>query len=1120
MRHARLAPKVIKERPAPPRRKRPMPRVQAYWRFAVRETCSVIAKIMSLITFAALFLLLLLDGSQVLLPKISDGLQAWATSHYGAPDVTIGSVEFSLGQGDVPAGLILNDVELSSGEVLVHLPQIKTSFLAMDGLQGQFKPKSIDISGGQLNFTRDGQNRVFVQSSPDAEPVLIMGNNAASDQFQLAEVLSGLTELDNIELLDDLSAVNLTGMTVSFEDKRSGRIWISTDASIRVSRDAGTLSGSMDASLVTADGPPMQLAVRVASEIATGKTELSTNFKNIPPADLATQVKVLDWMGVIEGRVTGHLVLSLDETARLQTMSGVLELGAGAVEPVPGQRIRFDGAKSYFSFDPDSDVFDVQEMVVDTSFGQLTTAGKVLVERDGTENSVAALVAQMDVTRLNVTAQEFLAHELSFDAGHVTSRVSFDPFRIDIGEAVLQNGDARIAVDGRVRPGVDTWDIALNAQVSTLSHAQALDLWPENFRPLLRGWLDRQIAQGQLDQMTAHLRTPEGKPKIALDFAFSDAEVSILSSLPSIKGGVGRGTLIDNTLTIIADKGFVEVDGAGNVDLAGTRFIVEDTRQRQAEAIAILEGTGSIPSMLRLVNYPPLGLLDLAGQKTDLADGRATAVAELRFRLKKDLKASDVAAAVTAQLSDVTSDNIVSGRHLSADTLTLVATNTDLSVYGDALMSEVPINFTYAQGFGPESSIPPTVKGTLPVTMANLARLGVELPKGSLDGTGSGRFQLDLRGEDPPRYAVTVGLGNTGLSVPELSWNKRPGADARIALSGILSDPVTVEKLDFSAPGLSANGKLILGATKLKQANFNRLKVGRWLDAPVVYKPYARGGASAAVTGGLIDLRHSPTLEDGGSGASSMTLTLSPNEVVVSDGITLTGFSGEITTKGGTRGRFRARVNGGAEITGVVQPGSAIFVQGRDGGQVLHDAGLFEHAKGGTLRVSLTPLASGVFDGRFSLQNTRAIDAPVLAELLSLVSIFGLIDRLNGPGIAFDNAQGWFTLSEDQMTITRARATGASMGVTLSGTYLLDTGRLNMEGVLSPLYFVNGIAGRIPGLGRILGGRPGEGVLGASFRVSGTADDPRTLINPLSLLTPGAAREIFSSRPALQPARN
>jgi hypothetical protein len=71
---------------------------------------------------------------------------------------------------------------------------------------------------------------------------------------------------------------------------------------------------------------------------------------------------------------------------------------------------------------------------------------------------------------------------------------------------------------------------------------------------------------------------------------------------------------------------------------------------------------------------------------------------------------------------------------------------------------------------------------------------------------------------------------------------------------------------------------------------------------------------------------------------------------------------------------------------------------------------------------------------------------------------------------------------------------------------------IDLVGVISPAYGVTGVLDSIPVLGNILSGGQGEGILAMTFAVKGPADDPKFTVNPLSLLTPGILRKVFSGR--------
>ena len=93
----------------------------------------------------------------------------------------------------------------------------------------------------------------------------------------------------------------------------------------------------------------------------------------------------------------------------------------------------------------------------------------------------------------------------------------------------------------------------------------------------------------------------------------------------------------------------------------------------------------------------------------------------------------------------------------------------------------------------------------------------------------------------------------------------------------------------------------------------------------------------------------------------------------------------------------------------------------------------------------------------------------------------------------------------EAVEITQGSAVGASLGISFAGLYQ-SGGRLDLQGVISPIYLVNG-------LGQIFS-RRGEGFFGFNYALTGSADAPRVSVNPLSVLTPGMFREIFRTGPA------
>ena len=126
---------------------------------------------------------------------------------------------------------------------------------------------------------------------------------------------------------------------------------------------------------------------------------------------------------------------------------------------------------------------------------------------------------------------------------------------------------------------------------------------------------------------------------------------------------------------------------------------------------------------------------------------------------------------------------------------------------------------------------------------------------------------------------------------------------------------------------------------------------------------------------------------------------------------------------------------------------------------------------------------------------------PILANLLSLTSFTGIIDTLEGKGVFFDKSYLEFEVINKNLEIKEAYGTGDSLGYTLEGS-INPEGFVSLSGNLVPAYMVNNIIRQIPVVGKVLTGKKGDGIFGASFKIKGQPDSLKTTVNPIRTLTP------------------
>jgi hypothetical protein len=162
-----------------------------------------------------------------------------------------------------------------------------------------------------------------------------------------------------------------------------------------------------------------------------------------------------------------------------------------------------------------------------------------------------------------------------------------------------------------------------------------------------------------------------------------------------------------------------------------------------------------------------------------------------------------------------------------------------------------------------------------------------------------------------------------------------------------------------------------------------------------------------------------------------------------------------------------------------------------------------------------------IFGGHVDGEDYIVQGAPTFARVLSVGSLSGAENLLQGKGIPFTRLRGDYIFDGGKITISEARAYGGALGINAGGTVDLRTNSMDVAGVLVPAYSINSVLGNVPVLGPLLLGSEGGGVFGINFRVAGSADDPKVTVNPLSAIAPGLLRKLFlfdAPRPSNSPA--
>ncbi|QFU08969.1 hypothetical protein PARPLA_01896 [Rhodobacteraceae bacterium THAF1] len=1034
-----------------------------------------------------------------------------------SPGVTIelGRITAAIDRSATPR-LWLEEVRLGGPDVgeVARLSEIGVAFDADAFLSRRIAPSALRIGAIDLLLRRDADGRFELQFGGGGSFQL----DTPGDLFDAAEALLDRAPFDRAE------RVELEEVSIRLEDARSARVWQVTGGTAVLERGADGLEATLNAALFNGTDDLARLQASLSTDGDDGAAALRIELEEIAASDIALQAPALAFLGVLDAPISGALRAVLGSDGELASLAGTLSIAEGDLQPRPGiPPVHFNKATAYLDFDPATNRIEFSEVSVDGEQGSARLSGHADLSQIGANGFPAALLGQFQIEALRLDTPALFPDPVELSGGTADLRLRLNPFTLEVGQYTLPaaNGAREETLNGNahIEAGPDGWSVSLRLEAALMRAERLRRLWPAPVARKARQFFLERVQDGAATNATVLLSlTPDTpKPESTITFGFRDATTVAVPFLPPVEDASGYGELHDGRFTIMVNDGLIRTPAAGPITLAGSSFVIPDARQKPSPATIDLVADGPLKSVLWLIDREPLSLLSRAGRDPDLGTGRVSAEVDLGLILKKGLTPEEITLDATGTLRNFSSDSIVPNRALTASAMQISVTKDTIRAEGQAALDGVGFDGRWKQALAGPDQGKGEVSGTIPLAPSTLQTFGIALPDGLVTGSGRAQIDLALNPGTSPRLELRSDLRGVGLDIPAINWAKRRDESGRLAVDVTLGDTPDVTRLELEAPALFARGDVALANGAFQSLTLTRATVGDWFDGTVAITARGPGQPPAiSVNGGSVDLRRAKLGGEGdgsGSGAARGPIELRLDRVTVTDTIALTDAQARIEPGRALAGRFQGRANGGVTVQGRLAGGTngtSIRLTTADAGALLRDAGLIERVSGGQMELTLYPTGqSGTYDGAVRVVNPLLRDAPAIAELLSAASIVGLLEQLETNGIPFEEVTADFRLSPSGITLYRSSAVGASLGLSMDGIYDTANKQLDMQGVVSPIYFLNRIGSIFT--------RRGEGLFGANFTLRGPVTQPQVGVNPLSLLTPGVFREIFRRPPPQRP---
>lgn len=176
-------------------------------------------------------------------------------------------------------------------------------------------------------------------------------------------------------------------------------------------------------------------------------------------------------------------------------------------------------------------------------------------------------------------------------------------------------------------------------------------------------------------------------------------------------------------------------------------------------------------------------------------------------------------------------------------------------------------------------------------------------------------------------------------------------------------------------------------------------------------------------------------------------------------------------------------------------------------GSFLKRSGFTSRIDNGKLDGKLKQEKNGTLWGELNIKEFELTDT---SFFLQAATILGVIDAFSGDKIPFNKAVIPIKLfpNNDIQIEEGGLASGRSVGITFQGSFSDDG--VDLKGTIIPAYAVNGLIGQVPLIGDIITGEKGGGLVGLSYSVKGSADNPNVEFYPSTLFAPGFLKNLFN----------
>lgn len=1008
---------------------------------------------------------------------------------------------------------------------IISVDEIALSLSKAKLLVGIIEPLSLIITRPSVRVIRGEDNSIDFGLG-DEEAVIgdTIEEQAEGQRDLIADILDLIEKpeegANGSSPLAALRTLQIIDAQVMVEDHKFGASWFFPDFNIVFEKAPVGLKATLDLDLPEVKDEASHFHAEVLLDREAKTAEASADFSNLDLSIFAGKIEGLDTLRrqdvVLDARLSA--TLGLDFT--LKNVSGKISSDSGkvfseALAPVPVVYQDFVAALAYQNGESES--LRIENMQLSSNGvtfrveGQLESAG-ASAEMHGPPNPEDDAGSEAEITASEAPAE----NEAEDNAEEEPSQTASAP---------LYTGSVAVSIDDMPQSNIaPLWPAALEGDAS---EEWIVDKMSGGDLEGLRAQTDVIVSRDDAGELDINVRN------LKAFFGFVNMSMDYRNPLPALIKANGSGVfdLEKDTIAIT-----IEQAEMGGMNISSAELMFDEVVAEGKGGVTMdIKLQGGLDKVFTYLSTEPIDLEDELDTDISKVRGETDMHVKLAFPTKDDLAIEEIQMDVTGTVRDGFMPNLIRGLPLSGGPFKVSVNNERYTVSGSGELSGRPVVFDWMEYIDSEGkSYKHRANASISIDDELREHFGVDLSD-YLEGSVPAEITYTGFTDDKAEVDVSVDITPARFFIEAFDYEKASGASGSVKLTAHMRDNELhrISGLSANAPNFKMEKSAIAfrgtgEATEISRAEISRFILGETIsNASVDITP--SGQMKIVMDGAFLDLRPFLDKDDeaGQDRAAEpydnppMILSISMDQMRPADGEVIQ--YGKLYADIDDQGRFNQlemdAIAGAGDIylryKANAQGVRTFRFEADDAGAALKAFDVYKGIRGGRLVIYGEPIR-GVYDrnliGLAEITNFRVVDAPALAQLISALSLPGLMSSLDGEGLVFSKLEAnfdWLYRKKGALLVLKnGRTSGNSLGLTFDGVFDNGAGRVDVSGTIIPLSGINKAIGSIPLVGDIITGGTGA-LFAATYTMRGDSDNPDISVNPLSVLTPGILRRVL-----------